>query len=255
MSSVLITGASRGIGRAIAIELSGRGHRVIATARRQETLADLPVDQRLSLDVTSQESVEAAIRDAGDIDVLVSNAGETVRAPLESVPLAEVERLFQLNTFGALRVAQGVLPAMRERGSGRLVFISSIQGRMVIPMIGPYAASKWALEAIAETLAIETGHFGIKVSVIQPGVVSSGGSERAKVYLKENDPYTPLYEALGVLRGESVTPQDVAAAVADTIEQPAPPLRVPVGAPAKRALQARKQAPETEPFLTAEINW
>jgi NAD(P)-dependent dehydrogenase (short-subunit alcohol dehydrogenase family) len=72
-----------------------------------------------------------------------------VRAPLESVPLAEVERLFQLNTFGALRVAQGVLPAMRERGSGRLVFISSIQGRMVIPMIGPYAASKWALEAIA----------------------------------------------------------------------------------------------------------
>ena len=82
MSSVLITGASRGIGRAIAIELSARGHRVIATARRPETLADLPVDQRLRLDVTSGESVDAAIREAGDIDVLVSNAGETVRAPL-----------------------------------------------------------------------------------------------------------------------------------------------------------------------------
>jgi NAD(P)-dependent dehydrogenase (short-subunit alcohol dehydrogenase family) len=255
MSSVLITGASRGIGRAIAIELSGRGHRVIATARRPETLADLPVDQRLRLDVTSGESVEAAIRDAGEIDVLVSNAGETVRAPLESVPISELERLFQLNTFGALRVAQGVLPAMRERGAGRLVFVSSIQGRLVIPMIGPYAASKWALEAIAETLAIETGHFGIKVSIMQPGAVSSGGAERAKLFLKENDPYTPLYEALGVLRGESVTPQDVAAAVADTIEQPDPPLRVPVGVPAKRALQARKDASETEPFLTAGINW
>ena len=109
--------------------------------------------------------------------------------------------------------------------------------------------------ATLPTLAIETGHFGIKVSVMQPGAVSSGGGERAKVFLTENDPYAPLYEALGVLRGESVTPQDVAAAVADTIEQPSPPLRVPVGVPAKRALQARKEAPETEPFLLAEINW
>ncbi len=122
-------------------------------------------------------------------------------------------------------------------------------------MIGPYGASKWALEALAETLAIEVRHFGIKVSIVQPGVVSSGGAERARVFLKENDPYTPLYEALPALRGESVTPQDVAAAVADTIEQPEPPLRVPVGLPAQLALQARKQAPESEPFLAAEISW
>ena len=255
MSSVLITGASKGIGRAVAIELSGRGHRVIATARRPETLADLRVDQRLRLDVTDQESVDRAVQDAGDIDVLVSNAGETVRAPLESVPLSEVERLFQLNTLGALRVAQGVLPAMRARGAGRIVFISSIQGRLVLPMIGPYGASKWALEAFAETLAIETGHFGIKVSVVQPGAVSSGGGERAKVLLKENDPYAPLYEALDVLRGESVTPEDVAVTVADTIEQPEPPMRVPAGAPAKRVLQARKEAPEDKPFLVTDINW
>lgn len=255
MSSVLITGASRGIGRAIAIELAGRGHRVIATARRPETLADLPVDERLPLDVTDQGSVDRAIADAGEIDVLVSNAGDTVRAPLESVPIPEVERLFQLNTLGALRVAQGVLPAMRARGSGRLVFVSSIQGRLVLPMIGPYSASKWALEALAETLAIETRHFGVKVSIVQPGVVSSGGAERAKVFLKENDPYTPLYEALGTLRGESVTPEEVAATVADTIEHPEPPLRVPAGAPAKRILRARKEAPDSEPFLAAEIDW
>lgn len=255
MSSVLITGASKGIGRAIAIELSGRGHRVIATARRPETLADLPVDQRLRLDVTVQESVDQAIQDAGDIDVLISNAGETVRAPLESVPLSEVERLFQLNTLGALRVAQGLLPAMRQKGAGHLVFVSSIQGRLVLPLIGPYGASKWALEALAETLAIETGHFGIKVSIVQPGVVSSGGAERAKVFLEENDPYAPLYKALDVLRGESVTPQEVAATVADTIEQTDPPLRVPVGAPAEQVLRARKEAPENETFLTAEINW
>ncbi|MFF4594259.1 SDR family oxidoreductase [Amycolatopsis sp. NPDC001319] len=255
MSSVLITGASKGIGRAIAIELAGRGHRVIATARRPEALADLPVDQRLRLDVTDQESVDAAIREAGEIDVVVSNAGESVRAPLESVPLDEVARLFELNTLGALRVVQGVLPAMRERGSGRLVFVSSIQGRMVLPMIGPYGATKWALEALAETLAIETGHFGIRVSLVQPGAVSSGGGERAKVHVKDDDPYSGLYRQLPVLRGEVVTPESVAATVADTIEQPEPPLRVPAGAHAKQVLEARKVAPEDKPFVAVPLDW
>lgn len=178
-----------------------------------------------------------------------------MRAPLESVPLAEVERLFQLNTLGALRVTQAVLPAMRERGAGRPVFVSSIQGRLVLPMIGPYGAGKCALEALAENLAIETGHFGVKVSVVQPGAVSSGGGERAKVFLGENDPCTPLYEAFPALRGELITPEDVAAAVAATIEDPAPPLCVPLGAPAERALRARKEAPENEPFLPVAIDW
>lgn len=255
MTSVLITGASRGIGRAIALELTARGHRVIATARRVEDLAGLDVDRRLRLDVTDQESIDQALRDAGDVDVLVSNAGATIRSPLENVPIAELEALFQLNTFGPLRVAQGLLPAMRERGAGRLVFISSIQGRLVLPIIGPYGASKWALEAIAETLAIEAGHFGVKVSVVQPGAVSSGGSELAKSFFTEDDPYLPLYQQLGALRGESVTPEEVAATVADTIEQADPPLRVPVGAPAKAALEARKAAPENIPFLPVELAW
>ena len=255
MTSVLITGASRGIGRAITVELAARGHRVIATARRVEDLEDLAVDQRLQLDVTDQKSVERAVREAGEIDVLVSNAGATLRAPLESVPLSEIEALFQLNTFGPLRLVQAVLPAMRERGSGRLVFISSIQGRLVLPIIGPYGASKWALEAIAETLAIETGHFGVKVSVIQPGAVSSGGAERAKSFLAEDDPYLPLLKQLGALRGASVTPEEVAAAVADTIEQESPALRVPVGAPARTALEARKAAPEDVPFVPAGLDW
>ncbi len=255
MSSVLITGASRGIGRAVAIELANRGHRVVATARRPETLAELPVDQRLQLDVTDQLSVDRAIRDAGEIDVVVSNAGATVRAPLESVPLAEVENLFQLNTIGALRVAQGVLPAMRERRAGRLVFVSSVQGRLVLPIIGPYGASKWALEAIAETLAIEAGHFGVRVSIVQPGAVATDGAQRARAFFREDDPYAPLYQALGALRGEVITAEEVAAVVADTVEHPDPPLRVPAGAPAARALAARKQAPEGEPFLLAPLDW
>lgn len=255
MSSVLITGASRGIGRAIATELADRGHRVVATARQPEALADLPVDQRLQLDVTDQDSVDRAVDAAGEIDVLVSNAGATLRAPLESVPLAEVERLFQLNTFGALRVAQAVLPAMRERGAGRLVFVSSIQGRLILPIVAPYGASKWALEAIAEGLAIEAGHFGVRVSIVQPGAVATDGATGAPSYFAADDPYLPLYHQLGALRGAVVTAEYVATVVADTIEQPEPPLRVPAGAPAERALGARKDAPEAEPFLPVHLDW
>ncbi|MFJ7215376.1 SDR family NAD(P)-dependent oxidoreductase [Amycolatopsis sp. NPDC098790] len=157
--------------------------------------------------------------------------------------------------MGALRVAQAVLPAMRSRGDGHLVFVSSVQGRLVLPIIGPYAASKWALEAIAETLAVETRHFGVKVSIVQPGAVSSGGGERAKVFFADEDPYLPLYEQLAALRGEGVTPEEVAVTVAETIERPEPPLRVPAGAPAEKALRARKDAPENEPFLFAKIDW
>src|SRR5579875_530924 len=168
MSRILITGASRRIGRATATALAARGHEVIATARDVGTLADVPATLRLSLDVTDQASVDTAIDAAGPVDVLVSNAGATVRAPVETVPLAAVQQLIELNTLGALRVAQAVLPGLRARGSGQLIFISSIQGRLVIPLIGAYGASKWALEALAETLAIETSRFGVSVHVLQP---------------------------------------------------------------------------------------
>ena len=255
MARVLVTGASRGIGRGIAEELTARGHEVIATARDLSSLEDVPAAVRLQLDVTDESSVQAAVGAAGPIDVLVSNAGATVRGPLETVPLSAVEQLFNLNTFGALRVAQAVLPGMRERKSGRLVFVSSIQGRVAIPLIGPYAASKWALEAIAETLAIEVRHFGISVSVLQPGAVSSGGAERAKSYLDDDNPYRPLLDQLSGFRAAPVSVEDVAKAAANAIDDPESPFRIPVGAPATSILAARKAAPEDVPFVAAPLNW
>jgi NAD(P)-dependent dehydrogenase (short-subunit alcohol dehydrogenase family) len=255
MARVLITGASRGIGRGIAEVLTARGHEVIATARDLSSLEDVPAAVRLQLDVTDESSVQAAVGAAGPIDVLVSNAGATVRGPLETVPLSAVEQLFNLNTFGALRVAQAVLPGMRERKSGRLVFVSSIQGRVAIPLIGPYAASKWALEAIAETLAIEVRHFGISVSVLQPGAVSSGGAERAKSYLDDDNPYRPLLDQLSGFRAAPVSVEDVAKAAANAIDDPESPFRIPVGAPATSILAARKAAPEDVPFVAAPLNW
>jgi NADP-dependent 3-hydroxy acid dehydrogenase YdfG len=255
MSRILITGASRGIGRGVAEELSARGHEVIATARDASMLADVPAVARLQLDVTDDSSVSAAVAAAGPVDALVSNAGATVRAPMETVPVAEVQRLFDLNTFGALRVAQAVMPGMRERGTGKLIFISSIQGRLAIPLIGPYAASKWALEAIAETLAIEAAHFGISVQLFQPAAVSSGGAERAKVFLDDSNPYRPLLDQMQGFRSAPITVHEVARAVAQALEGDHSPLRIPVGDPATRALAARKAAPEDVPFLAAPLDW
>jgi NAD(P)-dependent dehydrogenase (short-subunit alcohol dehydrogenase family) len=256
MARVLITGASRGIGRATAQELARRGHEVIATARDVTALADVPAAVRLSLDVTDQASAAAAVAAAGPVDVLVSNAGATVRAPVETVPLDAVRHLIELNTLGALRVAQAVLPGMRARGSGQLIFVSSIQGRLVIPLIGAYSASKWALEALAETLAIETGHFGVSVHVLQPGAVASGGAERAPVYLDEANPYRPLLDKIGAFRSAPITVEEVAAAVAGTVDQGrAAPFRIPVGDTATSVLAARKAAPEDAPFLAAALDW
>ena len=247
MSSVLVTGASRGLGRATALELTRRGHRVIATARNVDALADLPVDTRLPLDVTDQASVDSAIAAAGDVDVLVSNAGETLRAPVETVPLSEVERLFQLNTLGALRVTQAVLPAMRARASGRIVYVSSLVAAIALPLNSPYAASKRALEALAEALALEVRPFGITVSILRPGGISTGAADRAPAYLADDDLYRPLLAELASARRDPETAEDVARAVADAVENPAADLHIPIGAVARELLAGRTGAPQERP--------
>lgn len=258
MSRVLITGASKGIGRATVAELVSRGHEVVATARDPGTLSDLPATLRIALDVTDQASVDAAVGLAGHIDAVVNNAGVTVRAPVETVPLAEVDRLFQLNTLGALRVTQAIVPAMRIRGSGRLLFVSSILGRLTIPLVGSYAASKWALEALAETLAVEVGHFGIRVSILEPAAVSSQATTTAATYIASDDPYRPLADALASARSGAIAVEDVATAIADSLEDGDPPLRVPVGPAAASVLAARAThdaSGEQTPFRVIPFDW
>ncbi|MFJ6525829.1 SDR family oxidoreductase [Streptomyces longwoodensis] len=256
MARVLITGASRGIGRGTAIALQEQGHQVIATARDVSMLDGLAVARKVQLDVTDQASVDQALAEAGPVDVLLSNAGATVRAPIETIPLDALSDLFELNVFGALRVAQGVLPQMRERGTGQLIFMSSVQGRLVIPLIGAYSASKHALEAIAETLAVETRPFGVSVHVVQPPAVSSGGAERAQVHLDDSNAYRPLLDRLGPFRAAPVSVEEVADVVATAIaEGDEAPFRIPVGESAKTILRARKAAPDDAPFLAAPLDW
>ncbi|MCK8643654.1 SDR family oxidoreductase [Mycobacterium colombiense] len=248
MSSVLITGANRGIGRAIATEFAGRGHRVVATARDPRTLADLDVSQRLSLDVTDNASVTAAVEAAGDIDIVVANAGVIFYAAVEATPLAELQRLLNLNTIGAIRVAQAVLPQMRSRGDGKLLFMSSVVGRVVLPPGAAYAATKWALEALVESLAIEVAPHGVQTALLEPGAVSSGALDDVTTYTLPDDPYAAILRGGGPRDG-MITPEQVAAEVVDAAEKPQLPLRIPIGAPARALLAARHAASDEVPFI------
>lgn len=248
MSSVLITGANRGIGRAIATEFAGRGHRVVATARDPHTLAGLDANQRLSLDVTDDASVTAAVEAAGDIDILVANAGVIFYAAVEATPLAELRRLLDINTIGAIRVAQAVLPQMRRRGDGKLLFMSSVVGRVVLPPGAAYAATKWALEALVESLAIEVAPHGVQAALLQPGAVSSGALDDVTTYTLPDDPYAAILRGGGPRDG-MITPEQVAAEVVDAAEKPQLPLRIPIGEPARALLAARHAAPDDVPFI------
>jgi NAD(P)-dependent dehydrogenase (short-subunit alcohol dehydrogenase family) len=247
MSSVLITGANRGIGRAIATEFTRRGHRVVATARNPATLAGIDVSQRLALDVIDDTSVSAAVAAAGDIDIVVANAGVIFYAAVEATPLPELERLFSLNTVGAVRVAQAVLPQLRARGEGKLMFMSSVLGRVVRPPSAAYAATKWALEALVEALAIEVAPFGIQTALLEPGAVSSGALDDVTTYTLHDDPYAAILSGGGPRTG-MVTPEQVAAEVVDATEKPQLPLRIPIGDAARALLAARHAAPDDVPF-------
>lgn len=180
MAVVLITGCSSGIGEATARHLAGRGLTVYATARRPQALSDLAAAgcRTLALDVTDEDSMAAAVRqveqEAGGIDVLVNNAGYGEYGTVEQADLDRVRRQFETNVFGMARLCQLVLPGMRRRGSGRIINIGSMGGRVVFPAGGYYHASKYAVEALSDALRFEVAPFGVQVAVIEPGLIRTG---------------------------------------------------------------------------------
>src|SRR5918911_4682162 len=177
--AVLITGCSTGIGRATAERLAGRGHTVYATARKPESIADLEEKgcRTLALDVTDEDSMRAAVAAVeeaeGAVGALVNNAGYSQSGAIEDVPMESVRRQFETNVFGLLRMCQLVLPGMRREGSGRIVNLSSMGGKLVFPGGGIYHATKHAVEAISDALRFEVRNFGIGVSIIEPGLIKT----------------------------------------------------------------------------------
>jgi NAD(P)-dependent dehydrogenase (short-subunit alcohol dehydrogenase family) len=252
---ILITGCSTGIGRAAAVELTARGHEVIATARRPGAIADLDVAERLALDVDSDESVTDAVAAAGNVDVLVNNAGFEISGPGELMPIAEVRAMFETNVFGPLRMMQAVIPQMRARGRGVIVNLSSVAGRVSQPYGSFYSASKFALEALTEGFKYELGHFGIRLHLIEPGVIDTAFRGNIRHFNKDAPQYAGLTEqwegATDKLRGDKPKPgpELVAQRIADVIEDPGAVLRHPVGDDAELVIGTRSQM-EFEEFET-----
>ncbi|MGI8858869.1 MAG: oxidoreductase [Rubrobacteraceae bacterium] len=182
---VLITGCSSGIGRATAERLAGRGWTVYATARKVEDVADL--ERRgcrlLPLDVTDEGSMRSAIEEVekaeGSVGVLVNNAGYSQSGAVEAVPMEKVRCQFETNVFGLVRMCQLVLPGMRRQGYGRIVNLSSMGGKLTFPGGGYYHATKHAVEALSDALRFEVTGFGVKVVLIEPGIIRTGYAEAA----------------------------------------------------------------------------
>src|SRR3954462_9336625 len=193
---VLITGCSTGIGRATAERLPGEGDNVHATARRPESIEDLA---RLgmkthALDVTDEASMEAAVAEVekdGPIGALVNNAGYSQSGAIETIPMSSVRRQFETNVFGLIRMCQLVLPGMRGAGSGRIVNLSSMGGRLTFPGGGIYHATKHSVEALSDALRLEVKGFGIDVVIIEPGLIITEFGETAAGSLNEVTEHGP----------------------------------------------------------------
>lgn len=230
---VLITGAGGAIGAATAATLSARGHRVTATARRLESLEQVEADERIVMDVTDLDSIDAALDQASELDAVVNNAAVGATGPLEDFPLERLQAAFDTNVVGPLRLMQAVAPAWRARGSGVIVNISSIRGRVATPLDGVYSASKYALEALSESMHYELSHFGIRTVIIEPGYTAPGMKagpqhEGPSAYRDLWDQWTGTDTKLNGPEGRP-GPELVAEAISDAIEDPSTSLRVPVG--------------------------
>jgi NAD(P)-dependent dehydrogenase (short-subunit alcohol dehydrogenase family) len=210
--SILITGATSGIGRDAALRLARAGHLVLAGGRRPDALAALAREARgrargrlepVTLDVTDPASVRAARalaerRTGGrGLDVLVNNAGYALPGPLEALAERDLRQLFDTNVFGLLAVTRAFVPAMRERGQGRVVNVGSIMGRVAMPLLGAYNATKHAVAAMTDTLRMELAPFGITVVLVEPGAVRTGFAAQALAGLAPyRDPASPYATAL-----------------------------------------------------------
>lgn len=241
---VLVTGCSTGIGRATAVELGARGYEVIATARRLDSIDDLAAALTVRLDVDDEASVRAAVAAAGHVDALVNNAGFGVIGPVETVPLEPVQRMFDTNVFGLVRMVQAVAPQMRARRSGTIVNVSSVAGRASTHLNGLYAATKHAVEAISEAMHHELTHFGIRTVVVEPGYVRSSWSA-SEQWLGVSPPYEELYRQVRAgdetSLQEASPPELVAEVIADAIESDGGPFRWPAGPDAELALRVRSE--------------
>lgn len=201
---VLITGCSSGVGRELCILLAKRGYQVVATARDVSKINGIPAEMKLELDVSNKESIENAVnkvvRQYGKIDILINNAGYSVRAAIEEIDLQEMSKMFEVNVYGIIRMIQAVVPYMRKQNSGKIINLGSISGKLTGCVNGGYCASKHAIEAISDAARLELQSFGIEVSLLEPGAMdtdffktlSKNSDQRME---NDKSPYSSFYQS------------------------------------------------------------
>jgi NAD(P)-dependent dehydrogenase (short-subunit alcohol dehydrogenase family) len=262
--SVLVTGASKGIGRATVLRLSAAGWKVFAGVRRDEDGLALRNESAgvvpVRLDVGDDDQIATAVERiaseaGGALGAVVNNAGIAVAGPLEFLPIAELRRQLEVNVVGQIAVTQAVLPLLRS-ATGRIVFVSSIAGRSAMPFTGAYSASKFALEALADALRVELQPWDIHVSVIEPGVIATPiwetAARAADRILADAPPalqsfYGERLEALRrrAARGmEGLPPDTVAAAVEHALTASPPKTRYVIGRDAHTRLWLERVLPD-----------
>ncbi|MBL0911033.1 MAG: SDR family NAD(P)-dependent oxidoreductase [Bacteroidia bacterium] len=236
-----ITGTSRGFGRVWTEAALQRGDKVAATARNTDSIADLKEKYgnnvlTLPLDVTDPAQVKAAVAAAhqhfGKLDIVINNAGYSLVSTIEEARADEIRALYDTNVLGPVSVIQAVLPIMRAQGYGHIVGTSSNLGHFVIPVIGYYASSKWAFEAIHESLATEVKPFGIKVTIVEPGAYATEfGSEQSLKFSAPMPEYDAIRAAVfgDIGKYERGNPEATGPAILALADATEPPLRLFLG--------------------------
>lgn len=253
MKTILITGASSGIGKASAKVFAEKGWNVVATMRTPELETELVHQDNIlltTLDVlkpdTIQNAIEQAISRFGQIDVLLNNAGYGTMGLFEAASFEQIERQFDVNVFGLMRVTKAVLPQMRSQGGGLILNISSLGGLVSLPIMSLYNATKFAIEGFSESLSYELASQNIRVKLIEPGMVDTEFSKSMETLV---DPSLTSYQAFseGMMQSigqladpqKSSTPQSVAAAIYEAAIDQSDQLRYPVGQDAHEMIQLR----------------
>jgi NAD(P)-dependent dehydrogenase (short-subunit alcohol dehydrogenase family) len=259
-----ITGCSTGFGRLLVERLHAAGDSVVATARSVQSLYDLGrADEsrilRLPLDVRDDGTIRAAVEATrerfGEIDVLVNNAGYGYFATQEEGDLAEIRLMFETNVFGLIATTQAIVPRMRERGSGAIVNLSSIAGKIATPRGGFYQASKWSVEALSEALYLEESSFGLRVIVIEPGSYETDfgprSSRRAPAEDSPDSPFASIREQWKANASARIfvarqDPHEVVDGIIEAVDCGLPFVRLPIGRDATAVIARRKEMEESD---------
>lgn len=262
--TVLVTGCSSGIGLATCHVLSRNNFMTYGTVRnlsKAKNIQDLMNRENLSLkilrlDVNDNQSIKLAIKkilnDTGRIDVLINNAGYGMFGPIEEITTQEIKKQFETNFFGAIRLIKAIVPIMRKQGNGTIVNISSMVGRFAVPLNSAYVSSKFAVEGLSESISFELEEFGIRVIVIEPGVVKSDFFHNVKVKgMNLESPYHELMERRvnfldKAMKNSLTSSYDVAGTILDALNSKDPKFRYVIGNDATNSLRMRNSLSDRE---------